>query len=72
MHEIKVREALKGGLQRSPGTLPKIPGYVPSKVGLLNWNTFMCYWTNEFIEMAHGLLLNFCNTPVSICVHLAF
>ncbi|KAG0605827.1 hypothetical protein M758_9G090700 [Ceratodon purpureus] len=30
-HEIKLREALKGGLQRSPGNLPKIPGYVPAK-----------------------------------------
>jgi hypothetical protein len=33
-HEIKLREALKGGLQRSPGNLPKIPGYVPAKVSL--------------------------------------
>lgn len=31
LHEIKLREALKGGLQRSPGTLLKIPGYVPAK-----------------------------------------
>lgn len=30
-NELWLREALKSGLERSPGTLPKFPGYVPAK-----------------------------------------
>lgn len=31
-HEMKLREALKGCLRRSPGSLPQIPGYIPAEM----------------------------------------
>lgn len=40
-HGIRLREALKHGLQRSPGTRPKFLGYVPTKVGIWKFKYFM-------------------------------
>lgn len=37
-NELWLREALKSGLERSPGTLPKFPGYVPAKVRIFKFN----------------------------------
>lgn len=39
-HEMKLREALKGCLRRSPGSLPQIPGYIPAEVRIRN--DFFC------------------------------
>lgn len=61
-HEIKLREALKSGLQRSPGFLPKIPGYVPAEVFLLKPNLFMLLPKTSFASLFFLAFLELWNT----------
>lgn len=49
-HEIKLREALKSGLQRSPGFLPKIPGYVPAETRELLFEVAVLEEEINFLE----------------------